>query len=135
MKKASCSSLVNKEISPKEEMEVTIVSHGRGIEESQKHRKNSVEAVGLKGMSKEERNIELAEMKIELSRLEKLVLKGIREKWKQGFYVGKRVKWPVRELLAKKLILRAVENEEVEYICEPEKGYLLGEGDNEDSGI
>ena len=56
-------------------------------------------------MSKEERNIELAEMKAELSRLKKLVLKGIREKWKQGFYVGKRFKWPVRELFAEKLIL------------------------------
>ena len=54
-------------------MELTIDSHDRGTKESQKKRKNSVEVVGIKGMSKEERNIELAEMKIELSRLKKLV--------------------------------------------------------------
>lgn len=34
MKKASCDSLVNNEISPKEEMELTIDSHDGGIEES-----------------------------------------------------------------------------------------------------
>ena len=77
-------------------MELTIDNHDKGTEESQKQRKKSAEAVGLKGMSKEERSIELAEMKEELSGLKKLVLKGIREKWKQGFYVGKRVKWPAR---------------------------------------
>lgn len=72
-------------------------------------------------------------MKAELSHLEKLVLKRIREKWKQGFYVGRRVKWPVKELFTEKLILRIVENEGVEYICEPEKGSLLGEGDSDDN--
>ena len=133
MKKASCSSLVNKESSPEEEMELTIDSHDRGTGESYRQRKKSAEEVGLKVMSKEERNIELAEMKAELSHLEKLLLKGIREKWKQGFYVGRRVKYPVRELFAEKLILRTVEDEGVEYICEPEKGSFLGEGDREDS--
>jgi len=72
-------------------------------------------------------------VKAELNHLEKLVLKGIREKLKQGFYVGRRVKWPVRELFAEKLILRTVENEGVEYSCEPEKGSLLGEGDSKDN--
>ena len=47
--------------------------------------------------------------------------------------MGKRVKWPVRELISKKLILRTVEDKGVEYICEPEKGSLLGEGDSDDS--
>ena len=96
MEKVSCSSLVNKESSPEEGKEMTIDGHDRGTKESHRHREKSVEAVGLKGMSKEERDIELAGIKAELSHLEKLVLKGIREKWKQGFYVGKRVKWPVR---------------------------------------
>lgn len=105
MKKASCSSLVNKESSLEEEMELTIDSHDKGTKESHRQRKKSAEAVRLKGMSKEERNIDLAEMKTKLSCLKKLVLKGIREKWKQGFYVGKRVKWLVREFFAEKLIL------------------------------
>ena len=105
MEKASCSSLVNKESSPEEGEELTINGHDRGTEESHRQMERSAEAVGLKGMSKEERDIELIEMKIELSRLKKLVLKGIREKWKQGFCVGRRVKWPVRELFAEKLML------------------------------
>jgi len=133
MEKVSCSSLVNKESSPEEGKELTIDGHDRGTKESHRHREKNAEAVGLKGMSKEERDIELAEMKAELSHLEKLVLKGIREKWKQGFYVGRRVKWPVRELFAEKLLLRRTENEEVEYICEPEKGPLLGDEDSDDS--
>ena len=65
-------------------------------------------------MSKEEIDIKVAKIKTELSHLKKLVLKRIREEWKQGFYVGKRVKWPLRELFAEKLILPIVEDEGVE---------------------
>ena len=133
MEKVSCNSLVNKESSPEEGKELTIDGHDRGIKESHRHREKNADVVGIKGMSKEERDIELAEMKAELSHLEKLLLKGIREKWKQGFYVGRRVKWPVRELFAEKLLLRRTGNEEVEYICEPEKGPLLGDEDSDDS--
>lgn len=131
MEKASCSSLVKKESSGEEEMELTIDSHNRGTKESQRQRKNTVQAVGLKGMSKEERDIELAKMKAELSHLEKMVLEGMREKWKQAFYLGKRVKWSGNELIAEKLILSIVEDEGVEYICELEKGSLLGEVDSD----
>jgi len=84
-------------------------------------------------MIKEEMDIELVEMKVELSHLRKLVQKGIREDLEQRIYVGKRVKLPIRELFAEKLMLGKVEDEGVEYICEPEKGPLLGEGDSDDS--
>ena len=131
--RASCSSLVNKESSPEEEMELTIDCHNRGTKESHGQREKSGKAVGLKSMSKEEIDIEVAKIKTELSHLKKLVLKRIREEWKQRFYVGKRVKWPVRELFAEKLMLQIVENEEIEYMYEPEKGSLLGEGDSDDS--
>ena len=103
-----------------------------GVQRKVTDRRKTFEKVGLKGISKEERDIELAEMKAEISHLEKLVLKGIKAKWKQGFYVGRRVKWPVIELFAEKLMLQTFENEEIEYISEPEKGYLLREGDSDD---
>lgn len=47
--------------------------------------------------------------------------------------MGKRVKWPIIEFFAEKLMLRKVEDEGIEYICEPEKGSLLGEGDSDDN--
>ena len=71
--RANCSSPMNKEITPKEEMELTIDSYNRGTEESHKQRKKSAKAVGLKRMSKEEMDIELAKLKAELSHLKKLV--------------------------------------------------------------
>ena len=49
--------------------------------------------------------------------------------------MGKRVKWPIKELFADKLILRTIENERIESICEPEKGPLLGEGDSNEEMI
>ena len=52
--RASCNSLVTKEFSPEEEMELTIDSHNRGTEESHRQRKKSAKAIGLKIMSKEE---------------------------------------------------------------------------------
>lgn len=51
--RVSCSSPVNKESSPEEEMELTIDSHNRGTEESHGQREKSGKAVGLKSMSKE----------------------------------------------------------------------------------
>jgi len=57
MEKVSCSSLVNKEGSPEEGKELTIDGHDRGTKESHRHGEKSAEAVGLKGMSKEERDI------------------------------------------------------------------------------
>lgn len=47
--------------------------------------------------------------------------------------MGRRVKWPIRELFAEKFILQTIENEGIEYICELEKGYLLGEEYSDDS--
>lgn len=86
-------------------------------------------------MSKEEIDIEVAKIRTELSHLKKLIQKRIREEWKQGFYLGKRVKWSVRELFAQKLILQTIENEIIESICEPKKGPLLGEGDSDEEMI
>lgn len=78
MEKVSCSSLMNKEGLPGEGMELTMDSYDWGTDESHRKREKSAKVVGFKGTSKEERDIELAEMKAELSHLEKPVLKGIR---------------------------------------------------------
>ena len=102
-------------------MNLTIVSHNRGIEESHRQRGKSVKVVGLKRMSKEEIDIEVDEIKIELNHLTTLIHKGIGEELNQGFYVRKRVKWPVREYFAEKLIFRIVDNGKRESICKQNK--------------
>lgn len=112
------SSPVNKESSPNETMNLTIISHNKGREESHKQNEKIAKEVRLKRMSKEEIDIEVAKIKIELGNLEKLTQNGIREGWKQGTYVGKRGKWTMRELFAEELIPRTVENERIESICE-----------------
>ena len=62
-RRVSCSSSVNKESSPKEEMNLTIVSHNRGTKESHGQKGKSVKEVGLKRMSREEIDKEVVAMK------------------------------------------------------------------------
>ena len=52
-RRVSCSSLVNNESSPKEEMNLTIVSHSKGTKESHRQREKNAKVVGFKRMTKE----------------------------------------------------------------------------------
>ena len=86
-RRVGCSSPVNKESSPKKEMNLTIVSHNRGTKECHKQIEKSAKGIVFKIMRKEEIDIEVAEIKTKLRHLMKLIQKGIREELKQGFYV------------------------------------------------
>ena len=64
---------MNNESSPKEEMNLTIVSDNKATEESHTQRGKIFKGVGLKRMSKEEIDKEIADMNAKISHLRKLV--------------------------------------------------------------
>jgi hypothetical protein len=90
MKEACCSSQVGKESPQKKEEKMTTDSHeGSHIKRKRKDAKEN----GIKGMSQEDFDRELDELKERLSMIEKLLDEGEKDQWYGWILRKKKVRW------------------------------------------
>jgi hypothetical protein len=107
MKEACCNSQVGKESPQKKEENMTTDSH----EGSHKKRKKDAKEDGIKGMSQEDFDRELDELKERLSMIEKLLDEGEKDQWYGWILRKKKVRWNSLQVKLR-----------IEYVCQVEEG-------------